>query len=69
MAGVYLTGGGTGMSLTSLIGGYVIARAGFTPFFLLGAAVSAVGVAVFWAYFAARGEYAAATDRGKREAA
>ena len=70
MAGVYMTGGGTGMALTSLAGGYLIARAGFAPFFLGGACVSAIGTAGFLAYFRTpRGEYARLLDGAELEAA
>lgn len=59
MASSFMAGAGLAFSLTSLLGGFAIASAGYRPVFLAGIGLAAVGAVLFWVYFRVpRGELA-----------
>jgi predicted MFS family arabinose efflux permease len=51
MAGAGETAGGLAFAMMAWLGGIMIAKLGFAPLFLTGAALTLVGTALFWLWF------------------
>jgi predicted MFS family arabinose efflux permease len=57
---------GLSSAIVAFAGGYVIAGLGYRSFFLMAAAITAVGALLFWAYFRVpRGEFARTLEVGE----
>jgi hypothetical protein len=50
MAGAFNMAGGLSYSLSSIAGGFAIARIGFSRMFLAGSLISVVGACLFWVF-------------------
>ena len=51
MSSALMMGGGLSFTLMSVVGGLAISALGYTTLFLIGAALTALGALLFWAYF------------------